>query len=168
MSGGHFHYYQDRITEIADSIQELIDKNGVIPPQTEMQKMRDEEPFYRDYPPEIIEEFKKAVRCLHEAFIRAKRIDYWVCNDDGEDTFVESLKEQLSELPPVMPIFKLRVFNEDGSFDGEYDVNKIFLGDNSEIKGALIMYCGEETWFFNTPDGYKNKYGNLTAKLYQF
>ena len=98
MSGGHFHYYQCRITEIADSIQELIDTNGVIPPQTEKQKLYDEEPFYRDYPPEIIEEFKKTVRLLREAFIRAHRIDYLICGDDGEDTFVESLKEQLSEL----------------------------------------------------------------------
>jgi len=166
MSGGHFDYYQYKITEIADSIQELIDTNGIAPLQTEMQKLRDEEPYFRNYPPEIIEEFKKTVRLLREGFIRVKRIDYLVSGDDGEDTFVESLKEQLSELSPVMPIFKLRVFNEDGSLDGEYDVNQIFLGDNGEIKGVLIYYCGDETWFFNTPDGYK--YGNLTAKLYQF
>ena len=168
MSGGHFDYYQYKITEIADSIQELIDTNGIAPLQTEMQKLRDEEPYFRNYPPEIIEEFKKTVRLLREGFIRVKRIDYLVSGDDGEDTFVESLREQLSELSPVTPSYWLRVLDEDGTLHGEYAVNRLFVGDNGEIKGALIMYCDEETWFFNTPDGYKNKFGNLTAKLYQF
>ena len=166
MSGGHFHYHQRRITEIADSIQELIDTNGVKPPQTEMQKLRNEEPFYRDYSQNVIEEFKKTVRLLREAFIRAKRIDYLVSGDDGEEGFVESLREQLSELPPVTPDYRLRVFYDDGSLDGNYAVNKLFVGDSGEIKAVAVNWYDEETWFFNTSDGYKNKFGNLTAKLY--
>jgi hypothetical protein len=97
MSGGRFHYHQRRITEIADSIQELIDTNGVVPPQTEIQKLRNEEPFYRDYPPEVIEEFKKSVIILREAYIRAHAIDYLVSGDFGEETFLEYLKEQLPD-----------------------------------------------------------------------
>jgi len=87
MSGGHFDYQQYRINDIADSIDELIEKNNDI----------DEWGWGYNYSDETLEEFKKASEILKEAAIYAQRIDWLVSGDDGEENFHKRLKEDLEE-----------------------------------------------------------------------
>jgi hypothetical protein len=100
MSGGHFNYDQRRIDPIADDIQREIDNNGR--PLTEQEKRDyywddDKATHHYEYPEEIIEEFKKGVEYLRLAAIYAQRIDWLLSGDDGEESFLERLKEELDE-----------------------------------------------------------------------
>lgn len=54
--------------------------------------------FYNDYTPQTIEELRKAVHILRQAAVYVQRIDWLLSGDDGEDSFHERLKEELSKL----------------------------------------------------------------------
>lgn len=92
MSGGHFYYKQNHIYQIAVEIERLINEND------DQTCNRFGEPIGRGYPPEIIEEFRTAVSVLRQAYVYAQRIDWLVSSDDGPDTFLTRLKEELEEM----------------------------------------------------------------------
>ncbi len=50
------------------------------------------------YSDEIIEEFKKGYEMLRKAEIYAQRIDWLLAGDDGEESFIKRLKEELDAL----------------------------------------------------------------------
>jgi hypothetical protein len=77
MSGGHFDYHQYRIREIAESVEDIIQN-------------------YK-YPPEVLEKIKEGLDILKKAEIYTQRIDWLVSGDDGPETFLERLKEDLNE-----------------------------------------------------------------------
>ena len=79
MSGGHFDYNQHRINYIIESIEEQIDNNY-------------------EYSAEVINEFKIGLEKLKEAYVYAQRIDWLLSGDDGPETFIERLKEDLDKL----------------------------------------------------------------------
>jgi len=96
MSGGAFDYNQFHIKNIADSIEQEILKNG-----REKTKEELENNWYPDdlkhyeYPEEVILQFKTAVALLRITEIYVHRIDYLLSGDDGEETFLNRLKEDL-------------------------------------------------------------------------
>jgi hypothetical protein len=107
MSGGHFDYDQYKIGYMADSIEKLIEKNGR---KKTMEELKDEnwrdpewyEKYPEDlchykYPDEVIEEFKKGVELLKLAQIYAHRIDWLISGDDGNESFLKRLKEELKQ-----------------------------------------------------------------------
>lgn len=108
MSGGHFNYDQYKIGYIADSIEQEIERNGKEKTREEMKAegWRDpnwyekypEEKFHYEYPPEVIEQFKVAVKKLREAQVYAHRVDWLLSSDDGEESFLRRLKEDLKKL----------------------------------------------------------------------
>jgi hypothetical protein len=103
MSGGHFNYDQYRIETIADTIQSLIDKNGKEKTKEERSWeyydfSKDHDNFHYEYPAEVIEKFKVAVEILKRAQIYAHRIDWLVSGDDGEETFLKRLENDLNNL----------------------------------------------------------------------
>ena len=77
MSGGHFDYHQYRIREIAESVEDIIQNY--------------------EYPPEVLEKIKEGLDALKKAEIYAQRIDWLVSGDDGPETFLERLKEDLNK-----------------------------------------------------------------------
>lgn len=79
MSGGHFNYGQFNIEGLADEIESLIDANT-------------------NYSDETIEKFRLAEKAVRQAAIMVKRIDWLVCDDDGEDTFHARWKEDMAAL----------------------------------------------------------------------
>jgi hypothetical protein len=95
MSGGHFDYDQHRIRGIADEVERLIRVNGKKKGYP-IDSWEDE--YYYEYPPEVIEEFKKGLEIIKQAEVYAQRIDWLVSGDDGEETFLERLKEDLGKL----------------------------------------------------------------------
>lgn len=104
MSGGHFEYSQFHIGNIAESIESEINKSGKEIPKEdrwnndEWYEKYPEDKFYTAYSEETLKEFHEAVRLLKRAEVYAQRIDYLLSGDDGEETFHERLKEDLSKL----------------------------------------------------------------------
>jgi hypothetical protein len=101
MSGGHFEYNQSRITEITDSIQKEIDNSGCRIPikdrmlDPEYYNKYPNERYYAEYSPEVLKEFKIAVLLLTKAAIYAQRIDWYLSGDDGEESFLRRLDQEL-------------------------------------------------------------------------
>jgi hypothetical protein len=92
MSGGHFDYQQYRLSDIADSIECVINAN------LDDANVNDVDEWVQSYSKETIAEFKTAVDLLRRAQCYAQRIDWLVSGDDGENTFHERLKEDIAEI----------------------------------------------------------------------
>jgi hypothetical protein len=108
MSGGAFDYNQYKIGYIADQIEEVIIKNGVekTPEELEDESWRDdswyekypEDKFHYKYPDEVIEKMKEAVKALKIAQEYAQRVDWLLSGDDGEESFLSRLEENLKKI----------------------------------------------------------------------
>ena len=108
MSGGSFQYDQYKIGYIADQIEEVIIKNGVkkTPEDLKQEGWRDpdwykkypEDLSHYKYPDEVIEKMKEAVRALKIAQEYAQRVDWLLSGDDGEESFLSRLEENLKKL----------------------------------------------------------------------
>ena len=92
MSGGHFQYKQWEISNIADEVEQLILTND----SEEKDEWGDRKGYH--YTPETIEEFKKGLVLLRQAYVYAQRIDWLVSGDDGQDSFHSRLKFELEKL----------------------------------------------------------------------
>jgi len=105
MSGGRFDYGQYRIVDIHERIQSELDKQG-----TEKEGIRDRFgnliPYYnewedeRNYPiysGEVQNIMKDAIKYLKIAYIYAQRIDWFLSGDDGEESLIRRLKEELTK-----------------------------------------------------------------------
>jgi hypothetical protein len=88
MSGGLFDYKQYQIEGIADDIEALIEDN----------LHKDEYGYCRNYSAETLDRFVEAVKALRIAEAYATRVDWLVSGDDGEDTFHQRLRIDLSEI----------------------------------------------------------------------
>lgn len=92
MSGGRFDYIERRIPYIAESIQAEIDSNN-----TKLEGFFSEPEWNGErYTKETIKEFKNGIEALRKAYVYARRIDYLLSGDDGEDDFHKRLKEELN------------------------------------------------------------------------
>lgn len=92
MSGGHFQYQQDSIMDIAEEIQNVIYNN-------------DDESIDewggrrgRGYSPEVVARMQEGVRALKTAYVYAQRIDWLLSDDDGEESFLRRLENELGEI----------------------------------------------------------------------
>jgi hypothetical protein len=108
MSGGAFNYDQYKIGYMVDQIEETVVKNGVekTPEDLKNEGWRDpdwykkypEDLFHYKYPDEVIEKIKEGIEVLNRAQIYAQRIDWLLSGDDGEESFLRRLEEDLNEL----------------------------------------------------------------------
>lgn len=108
MSGGHFDYQQYRMTDIFESIESLLKKNGQPKTKEELKdeswrgpewyKTYPEDLNHYKYPDEVVQKFKEGIFFLKKAQIYAQRIDWLISGDDGEETFLSRLKKELGEL----------------------------------------------------------------------
>ena len=92
MSGGHFDYGQDTIKEIADEIQTVINENSETTPA------EFGNPLGRQYSPMVIAKLYGAVAALRIAYVYAQRVDWFLSGDDGEESFLKHLEEELKEV----------------------------------------------------------------------
>lgn len=104
MSGGHFDYKQYDLRYMAESIQSIIDRNGKEKDKDERwhddswYEQYPEDKYHFKYPDEIIEKFKEGVDLLKKAEVYTQRIDWLLSGDDGEETFLRRLKEDLTKI----------------------------------------------------------------------
>lgn len=103
MSGGHFEYKQHLIRDIHESIQSELDNQGK---EKTLEFWMDKD-YYEKYPNEkfnpiyredIQKIFKEGVEALKRAEIYAQRIDWYLSGDDGEESLISRLKEDLDKL----------------------------------------------------------------------
>jgi hypothetical protein len=93
---------------MVDQIEETVIKNGVekTPEELKQEGWRDpdwykkypEDKFHYKYPDEVIEKMKEGIEALKRAQIYAHRIDWLLSGDDGEESFLRRLEEELNEL----------------------------------------------------------------------
>ena len=104
MSGGTYDYEQYKIRMIHETIQSELDRMGTKKPKDELYSDDD---YYKDYPEqlvyytysdEVIKEFKNAIEVLKRAEVYAQRVDWLLAGDDGEETFLERLKEDIASI----------------------------------------------------------------------
>lgn len=102
MSGGRFNYDQRRIGYIAEAIIDEINKSGRKKTRQELNSEYwigdKQDPFHYKYPDEVIERFKLAVKYLNMAEVYAQRVDWLLSGDDGEESFLKRLDEDLEKL----------------------------------------------------------------------
>lgn len=104
MSGGAFDYNQYHISTIIDDIESVICKNNKPISYEELDSWERDHydvnnpPLYSEYSDKTIEEFKNGVIILKKALVYAQRIDWLLSGDDGEETFHERLKRDLSKI----------------------------------------------------------------------
>lgn len=96
MSGGGIGYFQYKIEETIETIQETIDTNG------KPDKDRWDYPIYSQYEEDTIDKLKDAIKILELAKVYTTRIDYLIAGDDGEESFHKRLKEELEALPDLL------------------------------------------------------------------
>lgn len=109
MSGGHWDYIQYRFTDVADDIKQIIEKNGK---EKTVDELRDgnwlnspdyyerypDEKLHYKYPDEVIEELKKGADIIAKAQIYMQRIDWLLSGDDGVESFLRRLRNDLDKL----------------------------------------------------------------------
>ena len=103
MSGGYFDYRQYHINDIADSIEQKLNQQGKPKPiqdwyDEEYFKKYPEEKYYYTHPKEVQDKMREAVKILRMAAIYAQRVDYYLSGDDGEESFLRRLAEELKQL----------------------------------------------------------------------
>jgi hypothetical protein len=107
MSGGAFDYNQYKIGYMADQIEETVIKNGVEKTPEEIKddwhndewyEKYPEDKFHYKYPDEVIEKMKEAVKALKIAQVYAQRVDWLLSGDDGEESFLSRLDDELKKL----------------------------------------------------------------------
>jgi hypothetical protein len=89
MSGGTFDYSQHRIRDIYETIESYIDLQG------KKDEWGDE---HQTFETEVIKQLQDAIECLKKAYVYAHRVDWFLAGDDGEESFIERLKSDLSKL----------------------------------------------------------------------
>jgi hypothetical protein len=47
---------------------------------------------------EVLKHLQDAIECLKKAYVYAHRVDWLLAGDDGEETFIQRLKSDLSKL----------------------------------------------------------------------
>jgi len=82
MSGGYFDYDQYKIGQIADSLEQII---------------LDPHEIHR-YSDDVIIRFKEGLSALKVAQVYAQRIDWLISGDDGEESFLSRLNNDLGKL----------------------------------------------------------------------
>ena len=104
MSGGYFDYNQYRINDIADSIERKLNRQGKEKPKDELygdkeyyEKYPDEK-YYYTYPEIVQEKMWEAVKQLKIAAVYAQRVDWLLSGDDGEESFIKRLEEDLKAI----------------------------------------------------------------------
>ena len=89
MSGGHFNYLQNQLSNMAEQVDELIQDN-------------EEEGFDEwggklgtFFDNDIVDKFKKTSHYLKQTAEMVQRVDWLISGDDGEESFKERWREEV-------------------------------------------------------------------------
>lgn len=94
MSGGRYEYKQHAIRDIYECIEHALEVQG----QLDSIHWQDGENYHETFRPDVEQAMKEGVEALKKAYIYAHRIDWFLSGDDGEDSFLRRLNEELKTL----------------------------------------------------------------------
>ena len=106
MSGGAFEYKQFWISQIAEDIKQHLENQGKLREDVDDPYRKE---FYDEYPEdkyepteseEVQEKMREAVKALKVAHIYAQRVDWYLSGDDGEESFLSRLEQELKDVKP--------------------------------------------------------------------
>jgi len=104
MSGGAFDYKQSYLQYIKEDIQAELDMQGK---EKDSRELWGDDDYYSKYPEERFNHvhkeevqriMKDAITALEIAYVYAQRVDWYLSGDDGEESLVNRLNEELGEL----------------------------------------------------------------------
>ena len=104
MSGGHFDYDQYKINSIVDIIEQELNQMGTLKPKEDLlgrdkfYKDYPEEKYYQTHPHEVVEKIKEGLKVLKLAAIYAQRIDWFLSGDDGDESFIRRLQDDIEKM----------------------------------------------------------------------
>jgi hypothetical protein len=104
MSGGAFNYNQYKIRDIYQDIESELEKQGRKKPKEKLWCSKEyydtypEEKFEQTYIDEVQQIFRDGIEILKKAEVYAQRIDWYLSGDDGEESLIKRLKEDLEKL----------------------------------------------------------------------
>lgn len=113
MSGGYFDYQYYHFDCIAEDIEEYIighelDEDDVKRYINDRDLDDSEKEYIRnnkhtipnrcEYKEEVVEKMKEGLSVIRKAYVYAKRIDYLLSGDDGEESFLRRLENDLKTL----------------------------------------------------------------------
>jgi hypothetical protein len=97
MSGGAFEYTECQINYlIIDTIEEILNRQGLPKPKHDLWEGEDKN--YETYSEEVNKRMREGIKVLKKAYIYAHRIDYFLSGDDGEESFIQRLEEEINKL----------------------------------------------------------------------
>jgi len=88
MSGGHFDYRQYLLNDIASEIERVVERND----SSEVDEFGDKIGY--GYNEETLKYFKEAIVLLKKCGKMVHDIDYLICGDYSEDTFLIEIKKK--------------------------------------------------------------------------
>lgn len=104
MSGDYFGFQEYQIYEIVNTIEEVLNRQGKRKPKDELYgdikyyEEHPEEMYYYTYPEIIQEKIKEGIKQLKIASVYARRIDFLLSSDDGDESFIFRLSEDLNKI----------------------------------------------------------------------
>jgi len=99
MSGGSLDYGYSKIEMITDLIEEEIAQNG----------KEDNWGYKVDHSDAMIEAMLDTIWELKKASVYAKRLEWYLSGDDGEDSYFERIKEDMKEVQEQFELYKRKV-----------------------------------------------------------
>lgn len=105
MSGGRWDYMQNRLDYVIEDITNLINRNGKKKDVSDLEsweidwiKKYPEDAYYYKYPDEVIQKFKEARLSIAEAQEHMQRLDWLLCDDDGNESYISRLENNLKKI----------------------------------------------------------------------
>ena len=104
MSGDYFGFQEYQIYEIVNTIEEVLNRQGKRKPKDELYgdikyyEEHPEEMYYYTYPEIVQEKIKEGIKQLKIASVYARRIDFLLSSDDGDESFIFRLSEDLNKI----------------------------------------------------------------------
>lgn len=104
MSGGYFDFTDRHIASIISDISHILERQGKERTKSELWATEDyyidypEDKFHEVYSARVQQEMKNTIEALRRAAIYTNRLDWFLCGDDGEERYLQRLKEDLDKL----------------------------------------------------------------------
>lgn len=87
MSGGHFDYIQYNLSEVEDELENLLKNEG-----------DGDDGYYEPFSEDVLKIIEETYRLTKLARIYIHRLDWYLSGDDGQESLISRLKEDLKEL----------------------------------------------------------------------
>lgn len=94
MSGGHWNYIQHQVRDASEDLRRMVRLAGRELPRDDHNRQWGDT-HYRDWPEAVKQRFLEAAEALERAAWMMHEVDYLLCGDHGDDSFLEAWQQRL-------------------------------------------------------------------------